>query len=1066
MSETEPIPPTSSVTALRIPIIKKGEYDLWSMKMRQYIAITDHILWDIITNGNQTTTDPASPSVSAPKTSLAANARRNNEKALNILLSAIPDRHLLSFHDAVDARSLWKAIKARFGGKTKLKEDAKESFLRSLPSVWHVVATMIRGQPGLDELDFDDLYNNLKGSSLKQSTAEQHIIQKDISSYPSKVPTASNCVSHSDEIICSFFAQQASMPTTHDDEDLLQIDEDAMEEIDIRWQVAMITARIRKFMRKTGRSIDLKPKNGITLISQKLNALTENKANGRNEKRIVAIEDSNPKALVATDNNEDIDWTKEFDAEPVTYAMMALTGVEQDDWSIEFDAEHMHFGQDGLDDFDWSNKADDAPISLALMATNSEVPYCSKCSKSYKLLLENYQKERDNFQRARTEILGYQMSLESLEVMLKTHEKNEYAWGDKYEQMEYDLKIRDLKLEEKQKELDQALKERDDFKVKLEKWSNASVLQNEVLNKQRYVSDKSCIGFGIESSNSMESDISSGDETLTDSTYENFKREKAYKAVPPPTGTIIPPRANVSFTGIDELAIRNKVVNQEKTKSSQSAIDRNKVIIEDWVDSDDEETDVSESQKETAFNSENSETSFENRSPNSQNSVGQESRTKGLGNKGDLVVTTRKLLSRSTDGSYYPRMDNRRPRISSYSPSSRSSTTRTPHRPQRPKKVVKLIWVKKGSTVGSQAVLPQTVKKSAMISPEQTWKPKGKYLDSVNRGNGSYTLKQFEYGNPEEDLKDYAIIDSGCSGSMTGDKDKLSDFKEFKGGYVAFGNDSKGGRISGKGTIKTSCLDFEKVSYVEELKFNLLSVSQICDKKHNVLFTDKECLILSPKFKFVDEDLVILRAPRKNDVYSLDLKNIIPSGGITCLVAKATEDEAVLWHRRLGHVNFKNINKLVKGNLVRGLPSKTFKLDHSCVACRKGKQHRASCKKIEERTVREPLELLHMDLFGPVSVESINKKKYCLVVTDDCSKFSWVFFLAYKDETYDMLHDLIVGLENRLRHKVKTIRCDHGTEFKNQLMNEFCAKKGIKREYSIARTPQQNGVAEESIDSY
>ncbi|GJV47176.1 putative ribonuclease H-like domain-containing protein [Tanacetum coccineum] len=158
--------------------------------------------------------------------------------------------------------------------------------------------------------------------------------------------------------------------------------------------------------------------------------------------------------------------------------------------------------------------------------------------------------------------------------------------------------------------------------------------------------------------------------------------------------------------------------------------------------------------------------------------------------------------------------------------------------------------------------------------------------------------------------------------------------------------------------------------------------------------------------------------------------------------------------------NFKNINKLVQGNLVRGLPSKTFKLDHSCLACRKGKQHRASCKKIEERTVKEPLELLHMDLFGPVSVESVNRKKYCLVVTDDCSKFSWVFFLAYKDETYDMLHDLIVGLENRLRHKVKTIRCDNGTEFKNQLMNEFCAKKGIKREYSIARTPQQNGVAE------
>ncbi|GJW03250.1 ribonuclease H-like domain-containing protein [Tanacetum coccineum] len=1036
MSEAEPIPPTSSVTALRIPMIKKGEYDLWSMKMRQYIAITDHILWDIITNGDQATTDPVSSSgpVSAPKTSLAANARRNNEKALNILLSAIPDRHLLSFHDAEDAKTLWSAIKARFGGneaskkmqKNLLKqqfetftigsreeldsayerfqnilsmlelydakvshEDANLKFLRSLPSVWHVVATMIRGQPGLDELEFDDLYNNLKvyehelkgvsnsssqniaflsteikGSTLKQSTADPENIPKGYTqAASSKVQTAPNCASHSDEIICSFFAQQASMPTTHDDEDLLQIDEDAMEEIDIRWQVAMITARIRKFMRKTGRPIDLKPKNGITFDKSKIECFNcqklghfarecrfakyqENRANGRKEKKIVAIEDSNSKALVATDNNEEIDWTKEFDAEPVTFAMMALTELEEDDWSMEIDAEPVHFGQDGLGDFDWSNKADDTPVSLALMATNSEVPYCSKCSKSYKQLLENYQTERDNFQKARSEILGYQMSLESLEVILKTHEKNEYAWGDKYEQMEYDLKIRDLKLEEKQKELDQALKERDDFKVKLEKWTNASVLQNEVLNKQRYLSDKSCIGFGVESS-SVDSDNSSGNTNSTEFLYSDFQKAKGFHAVPPPTGTVIPPRANVSFTGIDELAIRNKVLNQENTKSSQPEIDRNKVIIEDWVDSDDEETvlNSSEIQKKTVFNSENSETSFENRdtrpvwnniqrvnhsnfSGNSRyphqrksfilsavltreglKSTARPRKTQTVPSKSTANVfhqgTARPrvphaVLSRSTGRPYYPRMDNRRPRTSSYSPSSRSSTTRTPHRPQRPKKIMKSIWVKRGSTVGSQAVLPQNVKESAMINSKQAWRPKGAYLDSVNRDNGSYTLKQFEYSNPEEDLKDYAIIDSGCSGSMTRDKDKLSDFKEFKG----------------------------KVSYVEELKFNLLSVSQICDKKHNVLFTDKECLILSPKFKFVDEDLVILRAPRKNDVYSLDLKNIIPSGGITCLVAKATKDEAVLWHRRLGHVNFKNINKLVKGNLVRGLPSEHSKLDH------------------------------------------------------------------------------------------------------------------------------------------
>ncbi|GJY28038.1 ribonuclease H-like domain-containing protein [Tanacetum coccineum] len=682
MSEAEPIPPTSSVTALRIPMIKKGEYDLWSMKMRQYIAITDHILWDIITNGDQATTDPASS-------------------------------HLLSFHDAEDAKTLWSAIKARFGVKeldfdterfqnilsmlelyeAKVSfEDANLKFLRSPPSVWHVVATMIRGQPGLDELEFDDLYNNLK------------------------------VYEHDDEIICSFFSQQASMPTTHDVEDLLQIDEDRRP-IDLK--------------AKEWESLFDKVKDWIAFNCQKLGHFArecrfakyqENKANGRTKKKIVAIEDSNSKACdICYDGTE--------------------LNFEEDDGAWTLMQEPVHFGQDRL---------------VILTGAN-------------KLMIHQ------------SEILGYQMSLESLEVILKTHEKNEYAWGDKYEQMEYDLKI-----------------------------------------------------LGLESSSSKESDNSSGEYTF-DSTF-----------------------------------------------------------------------------------------------PHIQTSNGQ----KGFHESPLLPRVPQAVLSQSTGRHFYPRMDNIRPRISSFLPSTRSSTTRTPHRPQRPKKIMKSIWVKKESTVGSQAVLPQnvSVKGSAMINPTQTWRPKGAYLDSVNRDNGSYTLKQFEYGNPEEDLKDYAIIDSGCSGSMTGDKDKLSDFKEFKGGYVAFGNDPKGGRITGKGTIKTSCIDFEKVSYVEELKFNLLSVSQICDKKHNVLFTDKSLSYVSPKFKFA---------------------------GVTCLVAKATKDEAVLWHRRLGHVNFKNINKLVKGNLVRGLPSKTFKLDHSCLACRKGKQHMASCKKIEERTVRETFRIASiMDLFG------------------------------------------------------------------------------------------------------
>ncbi|GKA93797.1 putative ribonuclease H-like domain-containing protein [Tanacetum coccineum] len=234
----------------------------------------------------------------------------------------------------------------------------------------------------------------------------------------------------------------------------------------------------------------------------------------------------------------------------------------------------------------------------------------------------------------------------------------------------------------------------------------------------------------------------------------------------------------------------------------------------------------------------------------------------------------------------------------------------------------------------------------------------------------------------------------------------------------------------------------------------------MCDKKNSVLFNDTECIVLSPNFKLTDESHVLLKVPRKNNMYSVDLKNIVPKGGLTCLFAKATSDESKLWHRRLGHINFKTMNKLVKGNLVRGLPSKLFENNQTCVACQKGKQHRASCKSKTVSSISQPLHMLHMDLFGPTFVKSLMKKMYCLVVTDDYSRFSWVFFLATKDETSVILKSFITGVENLIDQRVKVIRCDNGTEFKNKEMNQFCERKGIKREFSVARTPQQNGVAE------
>nr|GEV30510.1 putative ribonuclease H-like domain-containing protein [Tanacetum cinerariifolium] len=299
-------------------------------------------------------------------------------------------------------------------------------------------------------------------------------------------------------------------------------------------------------------------------------------------------------------------------------------------------------------------------------------------------------------------------------------------------------------------------------------------------------------------------------------------------------------------------------------------------------------------------------------------------------------------------------------------------------------------------------------KSKSPIRRHITHSPSSKTSNSPPR----VTAVQAPVGNSQHALKDKGVIDSRCSRHMTGSMSYLSEFEELNRGYVAFESNPKGGKITGKGKIKT------------------------------------------------DQSQVLLRVPRENNMYNVNLKNIVPSGDLTYLFANATINESNLWHRRLGHINFKTINKLVKGNLVRGLPIKVFENDNTCVACKKGKQHRASCKNKRVSSVDQPLFRLHMDLFRPTFIKSLNKKSYCLVITDDYSRFTMVFFLATKDETTPILKTFINGLKNQLNLKVKVIRSDNGTEFKNSNLNQFCGLKEIKKEFSVPRTPRQNGIAE------
>ncbi|GJR27106.1 ribonuclease H-like domain-containing protein [Tanacetum coccineum] len=608
--------------------------------------------------------------------------------------------------------------------------------------------------------------------------------------------------------------------------------------------------------------------------------------------------------------------------------------------------------------------------SISSSSSDNEVQKCSKqCLETFKTLQKNYDSEREKHSKARLEIQGYELALESLESRILVHEKNELAWGEKYEFQNYELKCREIKINNLSLELEKVVKERDDLKLKIEKWEESSKNLDELLNSQMSARDKTSLGYGTqlnEMSNNSKTDneislsvfdVRSSDEENTPAN-DKFSKADRFHVVPPPIiGNFLTPRADISFAGLDEYAIRKKIIESKttdfntKTSKTIGVLTRTGLI-----------TPVKQNKK----------------------------RASHLVSTARPVSTVRPFTSKIAQTGdairpIYPRMDYVRPR-GSYSPIKRSYYTKLAFRPKDLKQDVKTFGVQNMTTAWTRAVfntgkgnMDTDLKKSRLV-----WRPNGNYLDHVSKDSGSFMLKK---GNPEILLQDHAVVDSGYSSHMIGNKAYLSDNEDFNRGFMAFGSDPKGGKITGKGNIKTANLDFDDVYFVDELKFNLFSISQICDNKNSILFTETECLILSPSFKLLDESQVVLRAPRKDDVYSLDLKNIVPSGCITFLYANATADESKLWHRRLGHVNFKNINKLVKGHLVRDLPLKVFVNDHTCVVCKQ-------------------------------------------------------------------------DLENQLNHNVKIIRCDNGTEFKNHAINEFCAKKGIKREFSVARTPQQNGVAE------
>ncbi|KAJ9566483.1 LOW QUALITY PROTEIN: hypothetical protein OSB04_002449 [Centaurea solstitialis] len=295
-------------------------------------------------------------------------------------------------------------------------------------------------------------------------------------------------------------------------------------------------------------------------------------------------------------------------------------------------------------------------------------------------------------------------------------------------------------------------------------------------------------------------------------------------------------------------------------------------------------------------------------------------------------------------------------------------------------------------------------------------------------------------------------MDSGCSKHMTGRKELLANFKQKYGGNVRFGN-KLSAPIMGYGDILHHKITINKVAYVEGLSHNLLSIGKFCDNGLEVSFRETRCCVRT----FEGQELI--EGTRKSNLYTVNFQKQRPFTEV-CLLSKASFNQNVLWHRRLSHLNYATINQPAKARLVTGLPSLKFTKEQLCSACEMGKIKKSSHKLKVEHNTSKPLQLLHMDLCEPMRVQSINGRKYVLVIVDDFLRYTRVNFLRSKDGASDIIISFIRNVQARLQLPVQVIRTDNGTEFKNRKLDSFLDSVGITHTFSAARTPQQNGVVE------
>nr|GEV89429.1 putative ribonuclease H-like domain-containing protein [Tanacetum cinerariifolium] len=533
------------VAAAKLPILNPNEFDLWKMRIEQYFLMTDYSLWEVILNGDSLTPTRVVDSVVqpiAPTTAEQRLAKKNELKARGNLLMSFPDKYQLKFNIHKDAKSLMVAIKRPRRNKADLENQSLDDLFNNLKIYEAEVKSLSSNSHTIQNISFVSSQNT--NSTNKSVSAVTSVFAASTKPSASILPNVDNL---SDAVIYSFACQSNSPQLNNDD--LKQIDADDLEEIDLKWQMAMLTMRARR--------------RGHFARECRLPRDTRNKDTQR---RNVPVETITSNALVSQcDGVGSYDWSFHADEEPTNFALMAFT-------------------------------------SLSSLGSYSEVAPCSKtCTKAYATLQSHYDKLTVDFKKSKFDVLSYKTGLEYVKARLVVYQQNEHVFEEDIKLLKLDVMLRDNALVELRKKFEKAKKERDELNLTLKNFQTSSRNLSKLLASQ--ITDKTSLGydnqmfpstvFDCDELNSFKSDVS----VPTSPVHDRYKSGEGYNAVPPPyTGTFMPPKPDLVFHNaftVSETVPTVINVEPSPTKPTKDMSQSNRPfapINEDWVSKSEDES--------------------------------------------------------------------------------------------------------------------------------------------------------------------------------------------------------------------------------------------------------------------------------------------------------------------------------------------------------------------------------------------------------------------------------------------------------------------------------------------